>query len=577
MIRILADLLGRRSVLFLIFNYCYYICRKLESTYDMKNNRFPLKAFSLLLTAACAFSCVFCAYSQTQKIKDGKSLLTESKWSKVYTLDELQNQGLTCDIDEAHKTLTISDANPFITKANIPVVVVIGREKYKVTQIGSYAFSKCTKLKEVSIPSSVVSIAYGAFSGCTALEKITIAEGVQTISYEVFNDCSSLPTITLPASVEKIETDVFNGCERLLSINIDPKNKYSTSDNGVLFSKNQTVLIRFPQARRGSYDVPEGVTRIADGAFSDCTLISNVTLPSTLIYIGENAFLKCTSLIGINIPDNVTEIGDFAFYNCTKLPSIDIPASVTAIGYSAFIFCDGLSEINVDNSNKDFTSIDGVLYSKDKKTIIKCPDFRKGNFTIPGSVTTIGKMAFCNCKELTDISIPKSVKTIGEYAFQFCTFTEISLPSGLTQIESYAFRSCENLRQITIPDKVKEIGFGAFELCTALYSVTISNGVAEIGPYAFEQCTSLESITLPKSITEIGVMAFANCTKLRVVTCKSKTPPACEGDNIDIERAPIYNNFDYDTDKLTLYIPKGTADAYSSAPGWSNFEAIVEE
>ncbi|MBP3467446.1 MAG: leucine-rich repeat domain-containing protein [Paludibacteraceae bacterium] len=149
--------------------------------------------------------------------------------------------------------------------------------------------------------------------------------------------------------------------------------------------------------------------------------IKKVVINNGVTSIGKNAFNGCTGLTSITIPNSVTSIGYGAFYGCTGLTSITIPNSVTSIGDIAFDGCTGLTSINVAEDNLNYASIDGFLYSKDKKTLIMCPMGKTGSITIPNSVTSIGIDAFYGCEGLTSVTIPNSVTSIGEWAFDGCT------------------------------------------------------------------------------------------------------------------------------------------------------------
>ena len=152
--------------------------------------------------------------------------------------------------------------------------------------------------------------------------------------------------------------------------------------------------------------------------------------------IGDYAFQGCSGLTSIRIPDSVTSIGDGAFYVCTGLTSISIPDSVTSISDSAFMGCGSLN-INVSPNNQSYCDIDGVLFTKDKKTLlIYAKDKIQPNYIIPDSVTSINSQAFEDCSGLTSISIPDSVTSIGNNAFFGCSsLTSISIPDSVTSIE----------------------------------------------------------------------------------------------------------------------------------------------
>ena len=173
-------------------------------------------------------------------------------------------------------------------------------------------------------------------------------------------------------------------------------------------------------------NIPNSVTRIGREAFYLCSSLVSITIPNSVTSIGEYAFEDCSSLTSITISGSVTSIGYGAFSNCRSLTSITIPDSVTSIGNrigcQAFSWCSSLTNINVSDNNKNYSSIDGVLFNKDKTVIIKYPEGKESkSYKIPNSVTSIGIYAFSDyCSSLTSITIPDSVTSIGEYAFEGC-------------------------------------------------------------------------------------------------------------------------------------------------------------
>ena len=185
---------------------------------------------------------------------------------------------------------------------------------------------------------------------------------------------------------------------------------------GVKYSKDGRKLLEAPGELSGAYSVKEGTRIICDSAFSFCSSLSEIVIPSSVASIGDSAFSWCSSLSEIVIPSSVTSIGDSAFSRCDSLLEIVIPSSVTSIGDSAFYDCYSLSEI-----------------------------------VIPSSVTSIGKGAFSFCDSLSEIVIPSSVTSIGDWAFSSCdSLSEIVIPSSVTSIGDDAFYNCyfsDNLKQ----------------------------------------------------------------------------------------------------------------------------------
>ncbi|OPZ35883.1 MAG: hypothetical protein BWY98_00604 [Tenericutes bacterium ADurb.BinA155] len=164
------------------------------------------------------------------------------------------------------------------------------------------------------------------------------------------------------------------------------------------------------------------VTTIGDYAFKGFAALTSITIPDSVTSIGNYAFFGCTGLTSVTIPDSVTSIGWGAFFCCSALTSVTIPSSVTSIGVRAFSGCKGLASIIVDSANPNYQSIDGVLFSKDGKTLIAYPAGKSGSaYVIPSSVTSVGWCAFFGCTGLTSVTIPSSVTNVSYGAFYGCT------------------------------------------------------------------------------------------------------------------------------------------------------------
>ena len=254
---------------------------------------------------------------------------------------------------------------------------------------------------------------------------------------------------------------------------------------GVKYSKDGRKLLKAPGELSGAYSVKEGTRIICDLAFSFCSSLSEIVIPSSVTSIGDGAFSCCHSLSEIVIPSSVTSIGDHAFSGCDSLSEIVIPSGVTSIGNYAFSGCSSLKYISIPKSviglngnpfvewkgkleclSPNFVYEDDILFNKDKSRIISFRNQNVESYVIPSSVTSIGKGAFTGCYSLSEIVIPSSVTSIGDGAFSFCrSLSEIVIPSSVTSIGDWAFSNCDSLSEIVIPSSVTSIGDGAFSNC----------------------------------------------------------------------------------------------------------------
>ena len=230
--------------------------------------------------------------------------------------------------------------------------------------------------------------------------------------------------------------------------------------------------------------------------------IKSVIINDGVISIGREAFDYCTSLTSVTIPNSVTSIGDNAFTSCTSLTSVTIPNSVTSIGGNAFFGCTSLTSINVDSNNPNYSSVDGVLFNKDKTTLIQCPCRKQGAYTIPNSLTSIGNQAFADCKSLTSVTIGNSVTSIGNQAFRGCSsLTSVTIGNSVTSIGDYAFYGCDKLVDVycyaTTPPVTK--GENTFSHYNAFLYVPCESKKAYMvdavwGNFQYIECISLEGI-----------------------------------------------------------------------------------
>ncbi len=250
----------------------------------------------------------------------------------------------------------------------------------------------------------------------------------------------------------------------------------------------------------------------------------------------------------------LTLLGSQVFGGC-EAETITLPDTVETIGYSAFINCSSLSEIRVDKNNKTYKSADGVLFSKDGRTLIMCPSGKKGKYEIPAGITTIGESAFSGCDEITSVTVPdgvteiladafsgckslegiklpESLKTLGERCFSQSGIISLSLSENITDIPMYAFGECGALKEIKLPKDLKTLGDYCFSN-TAITSIDIPEGVSDLPGYAFVGCESLSEVKLHEGLKTIGSGCFGRTALKSLIIPESVTkidPEWCKGD-----------------------------------------------
>jgi hypothetical protein len=325
-----------------------------------------------------------------------------------------------------------------------------------VTVIGKLAFSGFSGLTSVTVPKSVFYIGDLAFAGCTNLTTVTIPHSVISMGSNAWGIVFS----------GRFETSVFENCGSLTSINVSEKNPEFSSIDGVLFDKAQKTLLLYPRGRQGAYTIPNGVTKINDYTFEDCHGLKSVTIPESVTVIGYKTFYSCRSLTSINADSGnpaYTSIDGVLFnkakdsllvYPCGRQGEYTIPQSVAYIENSAFFGSTGLTSIMAAAENAHYSSIDGVLFSKNKTVLIQYPKGRRqGAYTIPKGVATIGDEAFGECENLTSVTLGKGVTSIGEAAFYDCdNLQTITVKNPIPpEIGEYIFRYIEETPCLYVP------------------------------------------------------------------------------------------------------------------------------
>ncbi len=382
--------------------------------------------------------------------------------------------------------------------ADADIVIPSVFEGKKVIAIADGAFASCTMLNSVTIPNSIEHIGNKAFYACNSIINIEIPDSVKTLGDSVFERCTSLEEVFIDSALQSMGSNVFYHCKALKNIEVDAKNQAYTSVDGVLFTADGTKLIQYAPAKEGfSYVVPEGVETIAQMAFADCSMLTNVVISDSVTVIEDYAFYNCNSLTTLTIGSAVESVTEKAFYDCYKLVEV-YNKSTLNIGQTFFV--NVLNIYTKENGSKLSYDNDFIIYSASKtEKILVGYQGTETELTIPNGITQIGAYAFYNNQSVVTVNVSKSVTSIGE-----CAFFE-----------------CNSLESIVLGANVSYIGISAFEDCDMLSEVVLNANLKTIGDRAFAVCYSLESIIIPESVEQMGMEAFSLCPELKTIYCEA--------------------------------------------------------
>ena len=374
--------------------------------------------------------------------------------------------------------------------------------------IGNAAFREFSSLYKCTISSSVTSIKGDAFRFCDQLMRVivlSIDRKLPTLKSDVFSECPDNCTFYVPSNYEssdrywkRYQDQMVTYDDSWISDGTTVLSFPDTSDYISLWVVNSGTSLAMADY---SWPNDRGWDRVAGN-------VREVEIFPDVVSIGNNAFANFTSLLSITIPDRVNRIGHKAFSGCSELSIVDLPSNLSFIFDETFKNCSNLTSITLpDNVSiidseafSDCTSLESVIF--------------------PSHLSTISERAFYRCSNLTTITLPDRLIQIGNKAFSDCTSLEsVIFPStsNLNTISNETFKNCSNLMTITLPQYVNNIGSEAFSYCTSLESVIIpsTSHLESISERAFYRCSNLTTITLPNSVRNIDSEAFKGCNRLK--------------------------------------------------------------
>lgn len=334
------------------------------------------------------------------------------------------------------------------------------------------------------------------------ITSVYIPDGITGIDDYAFYNCQVLKDVRVPDSLEYIGASVFSACDSL---------EYCIEGNACYLGNNNNPYLILVKAKSWS--------------IASCKINVNTR------FIHNSAFFNCNNLSSITIPDGVESIGSSAFSYCERIESIFIPKSVSNIGECVFHECTNLKAISVDADNRNYQSVNDVLYTKDGSKLLRFPQKKDtASFDIPEGVTEICMSSFQGNNYLAGVTVPDSVQIIGNGAFERCRgLKSVVIGSGVKTVEDWAFSDCQSLESISVSEDNQEYksvdgnlyskdgtSIVNYAIGKKDTSFDIPDGVIYVENSAFEYCTNLKSVTIPESVTWM-MNAFGSCSNLKSV------------------------------------------------------------
>lgn len=455
-------------------------------------------------------------------------------------------------------TVETIGASAFMSLTKLTEVDITDTEENvsKLTSVGAQAFMYCDKLQTVNLPKSLTEIATKAFNA-TGITSLHVPANVVTIGSEAFRQCLQLESVSFAkdSQLTTIEASVFSACSRLTSVGTVKavtENEVSTDKfvEGALPSGLTTIGANaFNNANLSKVVIPYGVTSIGASAFAYNDLESvefetgeiEITVKDTdengdlvsktvkvqgssISSFGSSAF-EGTGINTFTIPETASDslsLGSAMFKGCYNLETLNVPSCLKKGLESALNYCVTLKNVNIAQYNENYTAENGIIYNKDKDTIIylyaKPSVDENGVLTI--TAKNVGSSIYSGLPFIKKVVFGKSITTIGSSAFKNCvnlTEVEFAKDSGnITEIEASAFEGCTALQKVTnFPKSINTIGASAFKGCSSLTSSEfLGNDIVELGASAFES-SGLTAINLPTKLETLNGNVFKSTAAVK--------------------------------------------------------------
>ena len=587
-----------------------------------------------------------CRYLQTVTVSSTVTDIADGAFSGSIALT---------DINVETGNTVCASANGVLYNANKTELIAYpaGKQGAYTTEpttkkIRKRAFYYAAGITKLTLTPSVEEIDNDAFQGTGNLKELEFqpTSNLKKIGTWVFVN-SGLEKLELPASLQELGDAAFYGCTKLKTVTVDNGSQLHFIGNGSFQGCTNLESFRFlgtttlqtietnafsGDTKLPTFEIPSSVTAINTGAFNGCSGMSSVTFaaPAQITTIGQGAFQN-TGLLSIDLPETVTTLMQSAFNSCQKITTINIPAAITTIDPKAFQFCGSLTAIHVDKNNTQYSSVDGFLLSKNKKTLISFPPGKANTYytMLPPVIEEIGPYAFYYIQNLENVTIPEKVNKIGAHAFDMCnqlnTIAFLSkTPIPATNVDNTAFyapnvnkqkidinvrKGSESLYQAnTLWKTFHSIGVSFFkdpngygpteyfplskkavmvvdvksDVYTYLVPAHVENAgtnyeVRLWGDYAMkDNTTNIKEVVFRTPLDYLGIDAFKKAdssSTIEKVFFTNAIPPR-DMSATKWELGSGYSEFP--TTLPNIYVKKSAVATYKAAKGWANYASKVD-
>lgn len=489
---------------------------------------------------------------------------------------EVTQNGVTYWIDYDSKEATLLNASTQMSGTfTVPSKLSIDGVDYVMVAIGT-ADNSASGIR--------------GLQGQKYLSSVILPESIRILGHHAFSNCTNLAYVNMPSKLEYICTRCFNNVQRITELKVPKNVKYIGDYAFAWMSALKTLEIRGACDEYLSYNMfgaNEGfepqvetlylggnLTAVPDWMLPGCNSLKNLTIEGCVEIIGESAFEGCINIKALTISGKVNRIKTSAFKGCAQIGTlvfdcplykieanafaglsqvkkIDFPETLREIGASAFEYCSGIESVNIRTG---ISLLGG-------KAFYHCTSL-KGKIVVPYSVTTIGASVFEGCEQLESIEVNSVSGSIGSgFAKDCSSLKSVKINGGVTNIMTSAFQNCPVLSEVVINAPITQIRSNAFYQCAALTEIGLPVSLTTIDSGVFRE-TGLTNPVIPASVTKMGSICLPST--MTTLTVLRSVPISLTSD--------ITENYE----DCELIVHAGSKDVYSTANIWKKFNKVSQ-